>query len=56
MYILVNVVCNINTVDHASRRPPFDDDQLSVRTEKEDYDPSKHNPVLYGKMHAKVIL
>ena len=42
--------------DYASRRPPFDDDQLSIRTDKEDYDPTKFTPVLYGKMHAKVSL
>lgn len=31
-----------------------DDDEVSVATDYQDYDPAKHNPVFYGKMHAKV--
>lgn len=31
-----------------------DDDEVSVATDYQDYDPAKHNPVFYGKMHYKV--
>lgn len=31
-----------------------EDDEVSVATDYQDYDPSKHNPVFYGKMHAQV--
>ncbi|CAC5409349.1 IQ domain-containing protein K [Mytilus coruscus] len=42
--------------DFDSKRPPFrDDDEQSVRTEYIDFDPSKHTPVFYGKMHEKVL-
>lgn len=37
-------------------RPPFhDDDQLSVATVLEDFDPSKHSPVFFGNMMHKKI-
>ncbi|XP_060553480.1 IQ domain-containing protein K-like [Ruditapes philippinarum] len=31
-----------------------DDDEVSVATDYQDYDPAKHNPVFYGKMHYPV--
>ncbi len=40
--------------EFAFQQRPFDDDQLSIKTEKEEYDPSKVTPVLFGKMHAEV--
>lgn len=67
MYVLLifnwlycyNLIHNLNLwkyLDFDSRRPPFrDDDEQSVRTEYVDFDPSKHNPVFYGKMHEKVL-
>ncbi|XP_005100889.1 IQ domain-containing protein K isoform X2 [Aplysia californica] len=38
------------------QKPPFtpDDDAASVTTDYSDYDPSRHNPVFYGKMFAPV--
>ncbi|XP_060074858.1 IQ domain-containing protein K-like [Ylistrum balloti] len=42
--------------DFASRKPPFrEDDDMSVRTDYVDYNPAKHNPVFYGKMHEHVV-
>ncbi|KAK7507877.1 hypothetical protein BaRGS_00000842 [Batillaria attramentaria] len=37
-----------------SRRTPIDDDQASVATDYQDFDPGKHNPVFYGCMHARI--
>lgn len=44
--------------DFAQQRPPFsqqnDDDSESITTDYSDYDPTRHNPVFYGKMFAPV--
>ena len=41
--------------DFQSKKPPFrDEDAESVHTTLENYDPAKHNPVFYGKMHYKI--
>uniref|UniRef100_A0A0B6ZA78 IQ domain-containing protein K n=1 Tax=Arion vulgaris TaxID=1028688 RepID=A0A0B6ZA78_9EUPU len=42
--------------EFALQRPPFDpdDDNESVTTEYDEFNPAKHNPVFYGKMYAKV--
>jgi len=51
---LWEAICN----EFAQRRPPFnqpkDDDAESTATDYSDYDPTKHNPVFYGKMFASV--
>ncbi|XP_045213329.1 IQ domain-containing protein K-like isoform X2 [Mercenaria mercenaria] len=31
-----------------------EDDEVSVATDYQDYDPAKHNPVFYGRMHSRV--
>ncbi|XP_050392089.1 IQ domain-containing protein K isoform X1 [Patella vulgata] len=42
--------------EYESRNPPFiDEETKSVNTDYEDFDPSKHNPVFYGKMHERII-
>lgn len=41
--------------EFASRSAPVrSDDEMSVKTEYQDFDPAKHNPVFYGKMHERV--
>ncbi|XP_076461657.1 IQ domain-containing protein K-like [Babylonia areolata] len=36
------------------REHPKDEDQMSVATDYSDFDAARHNPVFYGRMHAKV--
>lgn len=43
------------SLEFASRSAPVrSDDEMSVKTEYQDFDPAKHNPVFYGKMHERV--
>lgn len=43
------------SLEFASRSAPVrSDDETSVRTEYQDFDPARHNPVFYGKMHERV--
>ena len=51
----------VHLPEFAAERPPFPeqksrskDDASSVSTELIDFDPAKHNPVFYGRMHCKV--
>ncbi|ESO93382.1 hypothetical protein LOTGIDRAFT_232783 [Lottia gigantea] len=43
--------------EYEYQRAPItnDDETQSVHTDYQDYDPSKHNPVFYGKMHERVV-
>ncbi len=45
---------SMSFADFSSKLPPFGDDEISVKTEKNHYDATKFTPVLYGTMHAKV--
>ena len=51
---MFGILCCIS--EFASFKPPFrdDDDDVSVTTDYQDYDPAKHNPVFYGNMHHQV--
>ena len=41
--------------EFASFKPPFrEEDEQSVATDYQDYDPAKHNPVFYGNMHHPI--
>ncbi|KAL3876878.1 hypothetical protein ACJMK2_034660 [Sinanodonta woodiana] len=41
--------------EFALQRPVFrDDDDISVNTDYQDYDPARHNPVFFGKMYHQV--
>ena len=40
--------------EFSSFKKQRDDDELSVATDYQDYDPAKHNPVFYGKMHYPI--
>ena len=41
--------------EFASTKPPFrEEDEVSVVTDYQDFDPAKHNPVFYGNMHHPV--
>lgn len=43
------------SIDFESRCPPFqEEDEQSVKTEYVDFDPAKHSPVFYGKMHQRI--
>ena len=42
-------------LDFQSRRPPFkEEDELSIHTTLEDFDPSVQTPVFYGSMYEKI--
>lgn len=53
-FILYHVFLPLS-LEFASRSAPVrSDDEMSVKTEYQDFDPAKHNPVFYGKMHERV--
>lgn len=42
------------TTEFSSYKDFRDEDEMSVATDYQDYDPAKHNPVFFGKMHSKI--
>lgn len=38
----------------SKRTPVVEDDQASVATDYTDFDPGKHHPVFYGRMHSRI--
>ena len=52
-YYSINYYILYALVEFQSRRPPFED-TLKKDVDAVNYDPSKHNPVFYGKMHERI--
>ena len=54
MYLYKIYFSNFCFAEFSGYKQNREEDELSIATDYQDFDPAKHNPVFYGKMHSKI--